>query len=202
MQKKGIAKHIFLTGCCLAFGCTETLLAQQRSVLVNLRAGLLNYDMGAEVKLGNKHSIYPFAGFGHTIVYYSERHFLHDRPEADPWWNFGYMSLHVGLEYRFYPMSITDAERGYLNKGFFAGIKFKYNLPQNFTPDKDKYSYDANLKIGAGVGYQDKIGKNGNVGYELIAYPGVIINNDFSYAEINSFCGIKLLFPLFKTRHS
>lgn len=202
MQKKGIEKYIFLTACCLALGYKETLKAQPPGILVNLRAGLLNYDIGAELKLGNKHSLYPFAGFGHTLIYYSERHFLHERPETDLWLNFGYMSPHVGLEYRFYPMKMSNAEHGPLNKGFFAGIKFKYNLPQSFRFEKDKYSYDASLKIGAGVGYQDKIGKKGNWGYELIAYPGVVINNDFTYAEINSFGSIKLLFPLFKTRHS
>lgn len=202
MEWNRIVKHFFLTGCCVAFGCSEMLYAQPRSAVVNLRAGLLNYDIGAAVKLGNKHSIYPFVGFGHTLIYYSERHFLHFRPESDLWLNFGYMSPHIGLEYRFYPIRVSDAAQGRLNKGFFAGIKFKYNLPQHLNLDKDKYSYDATLKIGAGMGYEDKIGNKGNFGYELIAYPGVIINSDFTYAEINSFASIKLLFPLFKTRHS
>lgn len=198
-----MVKNIVSIGLCLLFGSAGNLHAQkQGNVLAGLRLGLLNYDIGAEIKVGSKHSIYPSVGFGHTLVYFNDRYFIYARPDDDIWLNFGYMSMTLGMEYRYYPSGASPAKAGPLNKGFFTGIKMKYTLQQGLLLDRGRYNFQPNLKIGTGIGYQDKMGKNGNWGYELIAYPGIIINNDFTYVEFNSFCSIKLLIPLYRSTHS
>ncbi len=181
--------------------CNQNLFAQvQSNATINIRLGLLNYDIGAEVKLSPKQSLYPYFGFGHSLVFNNEKYYFKTIPSSEPWFNFGFFALHAGLEYRFYFYDNKEkiSKVSKQNNGLFIGFKSKYNFGQ-FEKDEARYYYDDNLKLGAGLGYQGAIGKKERLDYELVCYPGIIANRDFSYITANLFFGAKFVIPIWRT---
>lgn len=172
-------------------GGFSTYSQEKNVVQVKLRTSLLNNDIGAEIKLHPKHSIYPYFGFGHTIMIYKDGMFLYTKDERRNIANVGYYTLNYGLEYRFYLY-----ENESKSNGLFFGIKSKYSIGQNNLKSKKEYNYASNLKLGSGIGFQSLFSKSGRLGIETVAYPGLIFNKDFSYYEFNTFLYLRLLYIL------